>query len=254
MRKVYTAIFMLLIAACFAIANISILSSQEKALKKIYISSIQGSGVPEPLAKKARERIEFALYENFGKKYRVLTDDDVKVMFKKAQAIMATGCTAESCQTEIADAVDADEIIYGELSRDGTVLRLTTRNLLRDRKSLAITKKSMVVLSFIDEELDHYAAEAAKKLIEPAYAIQKPAVKTYDGVSLAAVKLEEVKGLDIAVMRFTSDDATIQAMLTYLKELVEEWGSMRNFRNCSEASQRQCVGRVTTRVYNPLFW
>jgi hypothetical protein len=119
MRKVYTAIFTLSIAACFAIANISTLSSQEKALKKLYISSIQASGVPEPLAKKARERIEFALYENFGREYRVLTDEDVKVMFKKAQAIMATSCTAESCQTEIADAVDADEIIYGELTGTG---------------------------------------------------------------------------------------------------------------------------------------
>ena len=164
MRKLYTAIFTLSIAACFAIANMSTLSSQEKALKKLYISSMQASGVPEPMAKKARERIEFALYENFGREYRVLTDEDVKVMFKKAQAIMATGCTAESCQTEIADAVDADEIIYGELSRDGGSLRLTARTLLRDRKTLAITKKSMVVLAFTDKELDHYASEAAKKL------------------------------------------------------------------------------------------
>ncbi|MGV7929757.1 MAG: hypothetical protein AB2L13_12790 [Spirochaetota bacterium] len=64
MRKVYTAIFTLSIAACLAIANISTLSSQEKALKKLYISSMQASGVPEPLAKKARERIEFALFSN----------------------------------------------------------------------------------------------------------------------------------------------------------------------------------------------
>jgi hypothetical protein len=222
MRPFYTALFVLLLAACFAIANISTLSSQEKALKKLYISSIQASGVPEPLAKKARERIEFALYENFGREYRVLTDEDVKVMFKKAQAIMATGCTAESCQTEIADAVDADEIIYGELTRDGGLLRLTARTLLRDRKTLAITKKSMVVLAFTDKELDHYASEAAKKLINPAYAVRKPPAIVDDGVSLAAVKIEEVKGLDIAVMRFTSDDATIQTMITYLKGLVEE--------------------------------
>ncbi len=222
MRKLYTAIFMLSIAACFAIANISTLSSQEKALKKLYISSMQASGVPEPMAKKARERIEFALYENFGREYRVLTDEDVKVMFKKAQAIMATGCTAESCQTEIADAVDADEIIYGGLTRDGGLLRLTARTLLRDRKTLAITKKSMVVLAFTDSELDHYASEAAKKLINPAYAVRKPPAIVDDGVSLAAIKIDEVKGLDIAVMRFTSDDATIQTMLAYLKGLVEE--------------------------------
>lgn len=222
MRKLYTAIFTLSIAACFAIANMSTLSSQEKALKKLYISSMQASGVPEPMAKKARERIEFALYENFGREYRVLTDEDVKVMFKKAQAIMATGCTAESCQTEIADAVDADEIIYGELSRDGGSLRLTARTLLRDRKTLAITKKSMVVLAFTDKELDHYASEAAKKLINPAYAVRKPTAIADEGVSLAAERLEEVKGLDIAVMRFKSDDATIQTMITYLKGLVEE--------------------------------
>jgi hypothetical protein len=196
---------------------------QEKALKKLYISSISADGVSATLAKKARERLEFALYEHFGKEYRVLTDEDVKVMFKKAGEIMATGCSAESCQQQMADAVDADEIIYGELSHEGAALKLSARTLLRDRKTLSVTKKSMVVLGFAEKDLDHYCGEAARKLVNPAYVVQKPAKAAFDeGISLSAVKVEAVKGLDIGVMKFTADDETIQTMLGYLKNLVQE--------------------------------
>ncbi len=203
--------------------SLSPVTGQEKALKKLYISSISADGVSATLAKKARERLEFSLYEHFGKEYRVLTDEDVKVMFKKAEEIMATGCSAESCQQQMADAVDADEIIYGELSGDGAALKLSARTLLRDRKTLSVTKKSMVMLGFAEKDLDHYCGEAARKLVNPAYVVQKPPKAAFEeGISLSAVKVEAVKGLDIGVMRFTADDETIQTMLGYLKNLVQE--------------------------------
>ncbi len=198
-------------------------ATQEKALKKLYISSITADGVSAALAKKARERLEFSLYEHFGKEYRVLTDEDVKVMFKKAGEIMATGCNAESCQQQMADAVDADEIIYGELSAEGAALKLSARTLLRDRKTLSVTKKSMVMLGFAEKDLDHYCGEAARKLVNPAYAVQKPPKAVFDErISLSSVKVEEVKGLDIAVMKFTADDEAIRSILGYLKGLVQE--------------------------------
>ncbi len=203
--------------------SFSPVTGQEKALKKLYISSISADGVSAALAKKARERLEFSLYEHFGKEYRVLTDEDVKVMFKKAGEIMATGCNAESCQQQMADAVDADEIIYGELSSEGAALKLSARTLLRDRKTLSVTKKSMVMLGFAERNLDHYCGEAARKLVNPAYVVQKPPKAAFEeGISLSAVKVEAVKGLDIGVMRFTADDETIQTMLGYLKNLVQE--------------------------------
>ena len=203
--------------------SFSPVTGQEKALKKLYISSISADGVSAALAKKARERLEFALYESFGKEYRVLTDEDVKVMFKKAGEIMATGCSAESCQQQMADAVDADEIIYGELSSEGAALKLSARTLLRDRKTLSVTKKSMVMLGFAEKDLDHYCGEAARKLVNPAYAVQKPPKAAFEEkISLSAVKVEAVKGLDIGVLKFTADDETIQNMLGYLKNLVQE--------------------------------
>ncbi|MGV7927541.1 MAG: formylglycine-generating enzyme family protein [Spirochaetota bacterium] len=203
--------------------SFSPVTGQEKALKKLYISSISADGVSAPLAKKARERLEFALYEHFGKEYRVLTDEDVKVMFKKAEEIMSTGCSAESCQQQMADAVDADEIIYGELSAEGAALKLSARTLLRDRKTLSVTKKSMVMLGFAEKDLDHYCGEAARKLVNPAYAVQKPPKAAFEEkISLSAVKVEAVKGLDIGVLKFTADDETIQNMLGYLKNLVQE--------------------------------
>ena len=222
--------------------SLSPVTGQEKALKKLYISSITADGVSATLAKKARERLEFALYEHFGKEYRVLTDEDVKVMFKKAEEIMGTGCSAESCQQQMADAVDADEIIYGELSSEGAALKLSARTLLRDRKTLSVTKKSMVMLSFAERELDHYCGEAARKLVNPAYAVQKPPKAAFEEkISLSAVKVEAVKGLDIGVLKFTADDETIQNMLGYLKNLVQEGDDAFGKKKYDDA-----IGKYTT--------
>ncbi len=198
-------------------------NGQGASLKKLYISSITADGVSAPLAKKVRERLEFALYENFGKEYRVLTDEDVRVLFRKAAELMATGCGAETCQRQMADAVDADEIIYGELTGDGTGLRLTARTLLRDRTTLSVTKKSMVVLSFAAMDLEHYCAEAAKKLVNPAYVVRGPAKTAFDeGVRITPVTIGAEVGLDVAVMTFTTGDEAVRGILEYLKGLVKE--------------------------------
>ena len=198
-------------------------NGQDASLKKLYISSITADGVSATLAKKARERLEFALYEHFGKEYRVLTDEDVKVMFKKAEEIMGTGCSAESCQQQMADAVDADEIIYGELTGDGTGLSLAARTLLRDRTTLTVTKKSMVIVSFAERDLEHYCAEAAMKLVNPAYAVRGPAKTAFDeGVRITPVTIGAEVGLDIAIMTFTTGDEAMRGILEYLKGLVKE--------------------------------
>lgn len=236
--------------------SINAASPQEKALKKLYISSIKAEGIDEKLAKKARERMEFSLYENFGKEYRTLTDEDVKVMFKKAAEIMATGCNAESCQNEIADAVDADEVIYGELSRDGAALKLSARTLLRDRKTLSITKKAMLVLSFAEKEMDHYCSEAAKKLVNPAYAVQRPPKAAFDEkISLKAIETEKVgeikgikgvEGLGIAVMKFTTTDESITKILAVLKNYIGEGDSSFKAGDYSEAVAK--YSKVSERI------
>ncbi len=205
-------------------------------LKKIYISYIKPNGVDKQLADRARERIEMALYENFGKQYRVLTDEDIRVMFKKAGELMATGCDAESCQMQMADAVDADEIIYGEVSRQGAGLKLSVRNLLRDRASMSVSKKSMAVLSFANKDLEHYCSEAAKKLIDPNYTVKNPAASAYDReISLPEVRIEKIRGIDIGVMDFTDTDQSLSVIMGPLKAHLQRGDDRYTVKNYDAA-------------------
>ena len=111
-------------------------TAQPPAKKKLYISEIKADGIPEALARSMREQIRLAIFEKYGMQYYVVSDEDITLMYKKAQELMVQNCNAESCMTQIADAIDADEIIYGTLRRNGNQLQLVANNLQRDKKSL----------------------------------------------------------------------------------------------------------------------
>lgn len=212
-----------LITCLLIMFNIDIYGTKDLDIKKIYISYIKAKGVNNDLAERARERIEMSIYENFGKEYRVLTDEDIKVMFKKATELMVTSCDAQTCQSELADAIDADEIIYGEITNEGVALKLSARTLLRDRKSLSIVKKSMVILNFSEKEMDHYCSETAKKLINPNYEVKKPKVDEFnEWVPITEVKIDEIKGIDIGIMKFNDSDDSVSNILVYLKEMLKD--------------------------------
>ncbi len=126
------AILLTLIGILIVAGSIPKTTTQaQQAKKKIYIAGITVDGAPASMVREIRNIIEVALFE-YGNEYRVITDDDIKVVYKKAEQLMAGGCTAESCQHQIADAIDADEILYGELVVRGDNGIFKGKNLLRE--------------------------------------------------------------------------------------------------------------------------
>ena len=81
---------------------------------KLFINNLEaGEGISEVIANKTRDYFSLTIFENFNKVYQVVTDDDIKIMYKKAEDLQAAGCDDQACVLQIADAINADEIIYG---------------------------------------------------------------------------------------------------------------------------------------------
>jgi formylglycine-generating enzyme required for sulfatase activity len=244
--------YALLITALMMAVLITADSTAEKTekKKKLYISSIKAEGIPKSIAKRVREGLSLAIFGNYGKQYHVLDDDAIRVMYSQAEKMLASGCTDYSCMTQIADGINADEIIYGEVRREGPKIRLVLSNLQRSRKTLSLGTKSKVSISFPESQLDHFATEAAMKLMNSRYRIKKAGISVDGGISLKTIKVGRVKGLDIAVMRFTSSDDIITQMLGYLKGLVEKGDESFKSRDYSNA--RGEYGVVLERIKTKL--
>ncbi len=244
--------YALLLAAITIVVLIAASGNSENTEKKrkLYISSIKAEGVSRTIAKRVREGLSLAIFGNYGKQYHVLDDDAIRVMYSQAEKILASGCTDYSCMTQIADGINADEIIYGEVRREGPSIRLVLSNLQRSRKTLSIGTKSKVSISFPESQLDYYTTEVALKLMKSSYRIKRAGVSVDEGISLKTIKVDKVKGLDIAVMRFTSSDDIITQMLGYLKDLVEKGDKRFKSKDYSEA--RSEYGVVLERIRSKL--
>jgi len=218
--------------------------------KKLYISSINAEGLSKSIANRVREGLSLAIFENYGREYHVLDDDAIRIMYKQAEKILASGCTDYSCMTQIADGINADEIIYGVVRREGPKIRLVLSNLQRNRKTLSIGTKSKVSIFFPESQLDHYAAESAMKLMNSSYRIRSAKVSIEEGISLSSIKVEKVEGLDISVMKFTSSDDIISRMLGYLKGIVEKGDE--NFKDGDYSDARSEYSLALERIRTKL--
>ncbi len=232
-------IFVILLNAVLAIF-ITSLSAQTKKLK-LFINDITvEQGVSKTMAIKVRDIMSLSIFENFSGEYQVITDDDIKIMFKKVAVIQATGCDAQTCVLQIAEAINADEIIYGSIKKDEGKIRITVQNIKRDARTLEITKKSIVSELFYESQLDWYSKEVAKKLINAVYKIdpsKAPAVVT-GKFQVEALGIKSVEGMDISILKFTSNDEAITKLLDYYKELVSEGDELFKKNNQRGARQK----------------
>jgi tetratricopeptide (TPR) repeat protein len=224
-------------------------SKPESKKKKLYISTIKANGVNAKLANRVKEGIRLAIFEGFGAQYQVIDDEAVKVMFKQAEAIMASGCDDTSCITQIADGINADEIVYGDVSRDGAKIALSITSL--ERKGTSLGTKSIVRVSFLESQVDWIASETAKKLMNPGYRIDlSKAPEKLEEVKLGGIELKAIKGLDIAVIQFKSEDETVSKIIDYSKGLVAEGDQYYNKGNYPKA--RSKYGEVVEKVQTKL--
>jgi hypothetical protein len=208
--------------------------------KKLYISTIKSQDLPDTYGKLVRERISLAIFDKYGTTYRLVTDDDIKVMYKQAEKMMAQGCNAETCMTQIADAISADEIIYGEIRKDGDKVRLVLDNLMRDPVSLHLNKKSMVHIAFSEKLIEYFVGEASMKLMDPEYRI----------VEKDAPQMGPVQMLDVEVFKFSTTDETTGQILDFLKEKVREGD--RQFDRKAYTDALEIYNQVMERIRNKL--
>ncbi len=136
--------------------------------QKLYISKVNFlQGVPESIKNSLINRIKLNVLERYGDKFQIVSDADVALMNQKAAQLQLQGCSDEVCMKQIAQAIDADEIIYGDVMPEGGKLKLFLNSILRDRNTLQMLAKSVVEIKFMEDEYDHYIKEATIKLIEP---------------------------------------------------------------------------------------
>lgn len=231
----------------------SIVTIAEAKKLKLYINDIKPeSGISKVLASKTKDYFSLAIFENFNKEYQVVTDDDIKIMYKKAADLQASGRDDQTCMLQIADAINADEIIYGTMRREGGKVRLTAQNLQRNRETLEIGKKSIVNIIFYESQLEWFSKEITKKLINPTYNIDssKAPLMISDKFRIDKIDLISVKGVDISIMKFKAEDESVSRIIDYLKEIIEKGDIHFKNKNFSKSRKkyREVLAKINTKI------
>ncbi|TAL35951.1 MAG: hypothetical protein EPN93_09125 [Spirochaetes bacterium] len=248
-KNLHTAI-VLMLSMLFAGGTFTLKADERDfKKKKLYISTIKANGVNAKLANRVKEGIRLAIFEGFGAQYQVIDDDAIKVMYKQAEAIMSSGCDDTSCITQIADGINADEIVYGEVSQDGAKIAISVTAL--ERKGMTLGTKSIVKQAFLESQVDWISSETAKKLMNPGHVIDMAkAPEMRADVNLGGIEVKAIEGLDISIIRFKSEDETVSKIIDYSKVLVAEGD--RYFGKQDYASARAKYGEVVEKVRTKL--
>jgi len=229
-KRIYQFILLILFA-------ISLDSQSSGGKKKLYLSKINVmAGVPDVIRNSIVNRIKLNVIEKFGDKYYIVSDSDVALMNQKAAQLQMQGCSDEVCMKQIADAIDADEIVYGDVLKEGEKIKFQFTNINRDKNTFSMTTKSIAEIAFFESQYDHFVREATFKLIDPKYKINlNVEIKSDDTISVKTINLGKVDGLDLSVLDFKSDDSSVSNILDYLKEELRIGDDLFNKKSYKEA-------------------
>jgi hypothetical protein len=193
------------------------------AKKKLYLSKVNVlQGVPAGIKSSIINRIKLNVLEKYEDKYQIVSDSDVALMNQKAAQLQKQGCSDEVCMKQIAEAIDADEIIYGDVTLEEGKIKFSLTNILRDKNTLQMSTKSIVEVKFSESDYDHYAREATIKLLEPKYQIKTPILVFQDKLELKAIDLGKTGSGTLSVLDFKTDDSSVQNVVNFLKDMVRE--------------------------------
>ncbi len=191
--------------------------------KKLYLSKVNVmQGVPAGIKNSIINRIKLNVLEKYEDKYQIVSDSDVALMNQKAAQLQKQGCDDQVCMKQIAEAIDADEIIYGDVAQEEGKIKFSLTNILRDKNTLQMSTKSIVEVKFLETDYDHYAREATIKLLEPKYQIKAPTLVFQDKLDLKAIDLGKTSSGTLSVLDFKTDDSSVQNVVNFLKEMVRE--------------------------------
>ncbi|EMG22513.1 hypothetical protein LEP1GSC150_0264 [Leptospira interrogans serovar Copenhageni str. LT2050] len=130
---------------------------------KIYIHKLTTeSNLNSGLENRFRNGIINSILRNFEGKYTIVDDDSLSILLKQVETLQKMDCSDEICMKQIADAIDANEVISGTISSQNGIIYVSLRNQIRDSKNLNYSIKSTFQMEFPEFLLDYYAGESGK--------------------------------------------------------------------------------------------
>lgn len=118
-----------------------VLSSSAHALPRVFLAPLRATDVKPGITDLLGDQLLVSARRHQAL-YEVVGAADVKGLLDVEAARAALGCETDSCANEVADALDADQLLTGQLGRVGDVWLLTlTRT---DRKTLQVLARASV--------------------------------------------------------------------------------------------------------------
>ncbi|WP_061249889.1 hypothetical protein [Leptospira alstonii] len=192
---------------------------------KIYIHKLTVEGnLNAGLENRFRNGIINSILRNFEGKHTIVDDESLAILYKQVEALQKLDCSDEICIKQIADAIDANEVISGTISSKNGLVYVSLRNQTRDSKTLNYSIKSTFQMEFPEFLLDYYAGESGKKLLDLQYNLdphQVPA-STNGNLSVAFLKIKPVPGTNLNSMEFKTSDKILAGILEEIREELDQ--------------------------------
>ncbi len=221
--------------------------------KRLFIKTFDTKeGISKSLADKFRDKLVLYFFEEGAGIYRVLSESDIRIMYKQAEELLKIGCNAEQCLIQIAYTIDADVIIYGKIERVESKINIFAQSLVRDRSSDELLKSSVVNISFYESQIDWYAKEIVKKLIDSNYFIDesKAPLEIKVDVSPELLKSTELKSEKLQILKFNVDDTALKTITGILKDIVlqgDNFYQKKDTKN-SRAKYEEVIEKIETKI------
>ncbi|EMM81207.1 hypothetical protein LEP1GSC037_0572 [Leptospira interrogans str. 2006001854] len=171
-----------------------------------------------------RNGIINSILRNFEGKYTIVDDDSLSILLKQVETLQKMDCSDEICMKQIADAIDANEVISGTISSQNGLIYVSLRNQIRDSKNLNYSIKSTFQMEFPEFLLDYYAGESGKKLLDLQYNLDphKVPASTNGNLSVTFLKIKPVPGTNLNSMEFKTSDKILVGVLEEIKEELDK--------------------------------
>ncbi|EMN01501.1 hypothetical protein LEP1GSC021_1020 [Leptospira noguchii str. 1993005606] len=207
---------------------------------KIYIHKLSMEGnLNSGLENRFRNGIINSILRNFEGKYTIVDDDSLSILLKQVETLQKMDCSDEICMKQIADAIDANEVISGTISSQNGLVYVSLRNQIRDSKNLNYSIKSTFQMEFPEFLLDYYAGESGKKLLDLQYNFDphKVPTSTNGNLSVTFLKIKPVPGTNLNSMEFKTSDKILAGVLEEIKEELDKAAQHSRSKEYSESTE-----------------
>ncbi|RHX94315.1 cag pathogenicity island protein CagA [Leptospira yasudae] len=229
---------LLLIFFSFVCTSSALLAQTKPS--KIYVHKLSPEGnLGAGLENRFRNGIINSVLRNFEGKYTIVDDESLVILYKQVEALQKMNCSDEICMKQIADAIDANEVISGTISSKNGLVYVSLRNQTRDSKTLMYSIKSTFQMEFPEFLLDYYASESGKKLLVRQYNFdhQQAPASVNGNLSVAFLKIKPVPGTNLNSMEFKTSDKILEGVLEEVREELNDASKLSLAKDYAESNE-----------------